>query len=56
MKFKLVLVVTHVTHITEHRKAKCAFKAVVHGITGPGLRGIIRQGNVINLDVLLMHM
>ena len=27
---------------------KCAFKAVVHDSAGPGLRGIIRQGDVVN--------
>ena len=35
-------------------KQKYAFKAVVHDIVGPGLRGIIRQGDVINWDALLM--
>ena len=35
----------------ECRKTKYALKAVVHGITDPGLRGIMRQGDVINWDV-----
>ena len=36
-------------------KAKYALEAVVHDMAGPGLRVIIRQGDVINCDVLLMH-
>ena len=36
-------------------KAKYALEAVVHDISGPGLGGIIRPGNVIICDILFMR-
>ena len=36
-------------------KVKYTLEAVVHDIAGPGLRGIIRQGDVTICDILFMH-
>ena len=32
-------------------KAKCAMKAVVHEMSGPGLKGKTRQGDVVSCDI-----